>query len=590
MKINDIKDILRFVWAKSRTAASLALLCPLLNAISIGVGTILSAMIINGLISGVDSKTLILTVLVGLCLLFVLKILGSYLQNKKAVQVNILEKIFNMEIGRTTMKMDYEALESPAVGKLRARMNNDRQWGLGFGSVIRQAEGVVDGIFGVITGIVLLIPFLTTAGHVSTSLFFFTAILLSFASAAVSVRFVGDRNLKMLDEYTASSAFFGHFIWQPLNVSSVKDINLFHAYALIREHVDQRYDQKDRWTTRYARLHMTGGLVSGLSIGMIQFGANMLILLRAASESIPAGSVMLYIAAFLGVSVSFSRLCATAASLSIAAKRQKSTLEYLKSDEVAEGDTHPVSQIKKHEITFENVSYRYPGCNNFALRNVSFSITGHTRIAVVGLNGSGKSTLIKLLCRLIEPTEGRILLDGTDIKYYEIGSYRNLFGVLFQDFKLLPFTLDQNVSASTRPDRERVSSVLALSGFHDRLFELPLGIDTPLYSVFHEKGIDMSGGESQKIAIARALYRDASFIILDEPTTALDPISECKLYKEFHAFSKNKAVIFVSHRLSFGYLVDEILVFCDGLLIERGSHESLIAKSNSAYAELWKEG
>ena len=565
----------------------LTLLCPLLSAISVGVGAILSSMIVNRLVAGTDYYALMITVLAGLSFLFVSKVLGSYLQNKKAIKVNILERIFNMEIGRTTMQMDFEALESPAVGELRSRMNNDRQWGLGFSSVTRQFEGVIDGILGVLTGIVLLIPFLSKAGNFWTSLFFVAVILLSFVSAAVSVRVIGERNLKMLDEYSTSGAFFGHFIWQSLNASDVKDIKLFHAEKLIKEHVEQRFDQKSSWTTRYARLHIAGGLVSGLTVGLIQLGANMLILLRAISESIPVGSVMMYIAAFLGISVSFSRLFSAAASLSLGAKRQINTLEYFQSGTVISGDDDSVGDHTEHEIVFDHVSYRYPGCSEFALRNVSFTITGHCRIAVAGLNGSGKSTLIKLLCRLVEPTEGRILMDGKDIKYLEADAYRNLFGVMFQDFKLLPFTIDQNVSASAQPDRERVTSALGISGFQGRLAELPMGIETPLYSIFHENGIDMSGGESQKIAIARALYRDAPFIVLDEPTAALDPLSEYRLYVEFPSISEKKTVLFISHTLTYNDRMDEILVFHDGYLVEQGKHNALLARPNSVYAELW---
>lgn len=585
--IKDIQKILRFIWSNSPAAVMLTMLCPLFSAISAGVGAILSATIVNSLIAGSDYDALMITVLAGLGFLFALKVIGSYLQNKKAIKVNTLERIFNMEIGRTTMKMDFETLESPAVGELRSRMNNDRQWGLGFSSVIRQLEGVIDGVFGVLTGIALLIPFLSKAGNFWISLFFTAVILLSFTSAAISIRVIGERNIKMLDEYSASGAFFGHFIWQSLNASDVKDIKLFHAENLIREHVEQRYDQKSSWTTRYARLHMTGGLLSGLTVGLIQLGANILILLRAISESIPAGSVMMYIAAFLGVSVSFSRLFSAAASLSLAAKRQINSLEYLKSGAGGKCDDDPVGDHAEHEIVFDHVSYRYPGCSEFALRDITFSITGHRRIAVAGLNGSGKSTLIKLLCRLVEPTEGRILMDGKDIKHFEADAYRNLFGVMFQDFKLLPFTLDQNVSASAQPDRERVTSALGFSGFQVRLAELPMGIETPLYSIFHEDGIDMSGGESQKIAIARALYRDAPFIILDEPTAALDPISEYRLYAEFPAIAAKKTVLFISHKLIFNDTMDEIFVFHDGHLVEQGKHNALLARPNSVYAELW---
>lgn len=587
MIFHDIGRIFGFIWSKSRAAVLLAGLGPLLSAASTAVGAILSAAIINGLVAETDRNLLIGTAFAGLGLLFLLKVLGAIIQNRKATSLAALERIFNGEIGRMTMRMEYAALEAPAVGELRARINNDRQWGLGITSVLRQAEGMLDGCFGVLTGISLLLPFLSRSSTLSTTIFFCAVILASFATAAFSVRYIGDRNLKMLDEYSASSTFFGHFIWQSLNVTDVKDIQLFYAYPLIRGHVEQRFDQKNRWTDRYTRLHMTGGLVNGLTIGLIQLGANLLILMRAVAESIPVGSVLLYIAAFLGVCVSFPRVFSAAASLALAAKRQKSTLEYLNLAKDAPPNSQPLPPGPEHEIAFCDVSYRYPETCDYALRHVTFSISGGRRIAAVGLNGSGKSTLIKLMCRLIEPTEGCIRLDGVDIRAFEIGAYRNLFGVIFQDYRLLPFSIGQNVAAGAQANPDCVRSALAHAGFQQRLSELPLGIDTPLYRSLNENGVDVSGGESQKIALARALYREAPFLLLDEPTAALDPLSECVFYEELLSFSRGKTVLIVTHQLSCSNRMDEVFMFRGGVLVERGAPGALLACAESAYARLF---
>lgn len=589
MIFRDIGPVFGFIWSKSRAAVLLAGLGPLFRAASTAVSAILSAAIINGLVAGTDRNRLIGTAFAGLGLLFLLTVLGTFVQNRKATKLAALERIFNGEIGKMTMRMDYAALEAPAVGELRARINNDRQWGLGITSVLRQAEGALDGCFGVLTGIALLLPFLSSSSNRSTTIFFCAVILASFAAAAFSVRFIGDRNLKMLDEYSASSTFFGHFIWQSLNVTDTKDIQLFHAYPLIRGHVEQRFDQKNHWTARYTRLHMTGGLVNGLTIGLIQLGANLLILMRAVAESIPVGSVLLYIAAFLGVCVSFPRLFSATASLALAAKRQKSTLEYLRLANDAPANLQPLPPGPEHKIEFCDVSYRYPATGGFALRHVSFSISGHRRIAAVGLNGSGKSTLVKLMCRLIEPTEGCILLDGVDIRAFEIGAYRALFGVIFQDFRLFPFPIGQNVAAGTSADLERVRSSLAHAGFQQRLSELPLGVDTPLYRSLDENGVDVSGGESQKIALARAMYREAPFLLLDEPTAALDPLSECMFYEELPAFSRGKTVLIVTHQISCSNRMDEVFVFRGGALVERGAPAALLARPGSAYVRLFEK-
>lgn len=587
MKFTAIREILGYAYSKSHTAMVLVLLCPLLNAVIIGGSSVLSAEILNGLTGNVDHQTLITTVLVGLSLVSASKVLHSYLKKQKTINLNRLLREFGMEVGRTTMNMNYETLESPAVGELRSRMHNDRQWGVGFQSVIRQTESVLTGILGVFTGIILLLPMLVSIGDISVFIFVLLISLFSLITAVIHARVVNKRNLKMIDEYTASGAFFGHFIWQSLNIAGVKDIHIYRADGLIRKHVDQKYDQKRSWINRYALLHMSGGFAGSLIIGLIQLGASVFIILRAAAASLPVGSVMLYIAAFTSISTSLSQLAASTASLSLAAARQKSTLEYLKSDTEKKTESRPLKRQPVHEITFEHVSYRYPGRSDYAVKDVSFTIGGNSHIALVGLNGSGKSTLIKLLCGLIEPTEGRILLDGKDTRLYDSKDYHGLFGIVFQDSKLFPLTLGENVGAG-QPDMKRAEAALKLSSFEERLSRLKFGLNTPLYSAYDERGIDVSGGESQKIAIARALYRDAPFMVLDEPTASLDPLSECALYEQFHELTREKAVVIVSHRLACSNLADETLVFRDGVIIEQGNHNTLLSRTNSEYYRLWE--
>lgn len=241
----------------------------------------------------------------------------------------------------------------------------------------------------------------------------------------------------------------------------------------------------------------------------------------------------------------------------------------------------------KYEIEFENVSFKYPGSENYAIKdlNLNFRIGG--RMAVVGMNGSGKTTMIKLLCRLYDPTEGEITLNGIDIKKYECNEYMRLFSVVFQDFKLFSFSLGQNVSASVEYDTVKAKSCLKEAGFAGRLADMPKGIDTCLYQDFEEDGVEISGGEAQKIALARALYKDTPFIVLDEPTAALDPIAEYEIYSKFNEIVGNKTAIYISHRLSSCRFCDDIAVFDEGKLIQRGNHETLIANQNGKYYELW---
>jgi ATP-binding cassette subfamily B protein len=242
---------------------------------------------------------------------------------------------------------------------------------------------------------------------------------------------------------------------------------------------------------------------------------------------------------------------------------------------------------KKYEIEFRNVGFKYPSSEAWALRNISLKFNMGKRMAVVGQNGSGKTTLIKLLCRMYDPTEGEILLNGIDIRKYDYAQYMEIFSVVFPDFKLLSFGLGQNVAAAADYDSTKAEDCLIKSGFGERLAHMPKELQTYLYKEFEEDGVDVSGGEAQKIALARALYKDASFIVLDEPTAALDPIAESEVYSKMNEIVGGKTAVFISHRLSSCRFCDDIAVFDEGRLIQRGSHNDLIADERGKYYELW---
>ena len=221
------------------------------------------------------------------------------------------------------------------------------------------------------------------------------------------------------------------------------------------------------------------------------------------------------------------------------------------------------------------------------LHGISFSVESGSALGLLGRNGAGKTTFIKLLCRLYDPTEGQILLNGIDIRKYRYDDYMSIFSVVFQDFQLICQPLGANVAGSMEYDRDRVKKALIDAGFGDRLATMEKGLDTMLYKDLSDDGVDVSGGEAQKIAIARALYKDAPFIILDEPTAALDPIAEAEIYSKFNDIAGDKTAIYISHRLSSCKFCDEIAVFHEGAVIQQGTHDELLSDENGKYHELW---
>ena len=240
-----------------------------------------------------------------------------------------------------------------------------------------------------------------------------------------------------------------------------------------------------------------------------------------------------------------------------------------------------------YEIEFRDVSFKYPRTETWALRHVNMKFKIGDKLAIVGENGSGKTTFIKLFCRLYDPTEGKILLNGIDITRYRYDEYMALFSVVFQDYALFQFPLAANVAASFDWDAERVRNCLVRAGMEEKLDGLERGIETPIGRDYDSEGVDFSGGEMQKIALARALYKDAPFVILDEPTAALDPIAEAAVYENFNTLTQNKTSVFISHRLSSCRFCDEIAVFDHGMLVQEGTHEALVGEVGGKYAELW---
>ena len=270
-------------------------------------------------------------------------------------------------------------------------------------------------------------------------------------------------------------------------------------------------------------------------------------------------------------------------------------LEYEPVIKAEEGEDLPAGNA---ELSLEGVSFRYPEKTEDTLKDISLKVRPGEKVAIVGYNGAGKTTLIKLLMRLYDPSEGRIVYHGSDIRTLKPRAYRHRFGVVFQDYQMYGASLKENVVMSSREEGEdsakekeateqRVCDALESAGFGARLKSLPKGLDTQVTAEFDKEGVNFSGGESQKIAISRAFYKDADILIMDEPSSALDPIAEYELNKAMETAAEGKTVFYISHRLSTTRDADRIILLENGRIAEEGTHETLLAK-NGRYAEMWR--
>ena len=239
-------------------------------------------------------------------------------------------------------------------------------------------------------------------------------------------------------------------------------------------------------------------------------------------------------------------------------------------------------------VEFRNVTFTYPKAEKAVLQNVSFSIKKGEKISIVGLNGAGKSTLVKLICRMYQTDSGEILINGRNIYDYEYLSYMNTISAVFQDYRLFNFTIAENISCQEKDaDVAEVNRLVYEVGLEEKVKELPLGIESRFGKEYDEEGIEMSGGQAQKIAIARALYKKASMVILDEPASALDPIAEAEIYEKFNSLVEDKTAIYISHRMSSSVFCDKILIIDDGTVADFDTHENLMQKTESLYYKLF---
>uniref|UniRef100_UPI004055DABF ABC transporter ATP-binding protein n=1 Tax=Acetatifactor sp. TaxID=1872090 RepID=UPI004055DABF len=244
-------------------------------------------------------------------------------------------------------------------------------------------------------------------------------------------------------------------------------------------------------------------------------------------------------------------------------------------------------KIKDVTIEFRNVSFKYPNTDLYVLKNINTVIHNGEHISIVGENGAGKTTFVKLLCRLYDVTEGEILINGKNIQSVNIYDYMKLLSVVFQDYKLLAFSIKDNITLGESEENDKIMKLCELGGISDWVDSTDNKLDTILYKMFDKAGIEPSGGQAQKLAIVRALYKNAPVVILDEPTAALDPISEYEIYQHFDGLVGGKTAVYISHRLSSCRFCDRIIVFSDGTIAEDGTHQELVSKENGIYANMY---
>ena len=338
------------------------------------------------------------------------------------------------------------------------------------------------------------------------------------------------------------------------------------------------------------RLWRNAGFAGAATWLVSQAGVYAYLICQVIQGNVTIGDFTMYTASFATFFNFINELLTHAGNL-LACSREvddfRSFLDFGEGDE--EDGGIPVPKLDSYEFTFKNVSFRYPKAEAYALKNLNLTVKAGERLAVVGLNGAGKSTFIKLLLRLYEPTEGEILLNGVNVKDYNRHDYYQVFAPVFQNVELFAFPLAENISmqAPDETDAKKAEECLQAAGLKEKLETLPKGVKTEVLKVIYDDGVDFSGGEKQKIALARALYKDAPVVVLDEPTAALDAVAESRLYEDFDKLIGGKTAVYISHRLSSTQFCNHVAMFSGGEMVEYGTHKSLL-EQDGEYAKMFR--
>ena len=392
---------------------------------------------------------------------------------------------------------------------------------------------------------------------------------------------------KATDEYSRLDRIFYYFINMFSDYNTGKEIRLYKEQNLIEHTATDKLLTDGEKILKKASLNSAKSSSFVAILGaLVGFGIYLFIGVKGLYGLFGIGSLVLYCGSFMQIINGIMKMAVTFGKTEEMVPLVNYYFDIMNTEDEMTYGAEKLDLTDKFEIEFKDVSFKYPNAENYSLRNINIKINDGEHLAVVGRNGSGKTTFIKLMCRLYDATEGEILINGINIKAYTKESIISLYSVVFQDFKIFSTTLAQNVSACKDYDRDKLFDVLDKANVKDRVLKMEDKENAYLYKDLHKSGAEISGGEAQKLALARALYKDAAVVILDEPTAALDPIAENDIYSRFNSFVQNKTAIYISHRLSSCVFCNRIAVFDQAELVETGTHSELL-NSGGKYAELW---
>ncbi len=603
-KINVIKRSAKLLEKANKGIFRRGMISHLPEVIGTFSGIYLASLVIDGVMGGKPVSYLLTAALI-VCGIDLISYFIRHINNRHyAVNDTVYFKNVERFLCEKVMNMDYARVEDIDT---RNKLDNAKTYvynhNFGLPSLLNLSSRAFRNIFELILAFILAAPVLfTSSGEITDFKSFLlsgwgvVAVLiicgiLAFIQSAFlipkSEKYMNDvRTDKAIHQAERIRGFYqSHTIY---NYRNGKNIRIYAEQELIEE----RYKKAQNTITSKWKKSFVKVMLVTRSFDLIELFITLMLygfaIFRAVSGAMTAGEVVAFVMYFSRIQYAVLGISDVIASLLSRAPMWQQLFDFLDIPDEKYKGTIPTEKRDDNEYEFEfrHVYFKYPDSEDYVLKDVNLKWRIGEKMALVGKNGCGKSTLVKLLTRLYDPTEGEITLNGIDIRKYKYEEYMALFSVVFQDSKLFSFSLAENVAADTEYDAELVESCVRRAGLSERLDTMEKGIETCLYKDFDDNGVEISGGEMQKLCLARAIYKGSPFIVLDEPTAALDPISEHDIYTKFNGIVGTRTAIYISHRLSSCRFCDEITVMENGRIAERGSHDELIGKGG-VYKELW---
>lgn len=574
--IKNFRFVISLIWQTSPKFICAKFAIVLVNTISPFIMIIFPKLIIDSIIGGGDwISTFHLIAIMGIVLL-VTTLLSTFLSATAQKYGDTIQYDLVRIYGKKVMSLNYEDLENPAVLDMFEKSKS------GF-----NMYDFFDKIVAVITNVLSFIGY-------AAILFTYSRLMLIVVVAVVVINLICNAKknkyyYKAGEDAAPMNRKFAYLAGLMYGFDYAKEIKV----GGLSDYITDKYDDnivgfKKIFRTLYRHVFLLSG-VSSLTSVIQTFTLYSVVAYSAIQKTISIGDFTMYISSISAASGCLLTIVSAMIDISKNTKYATDMRLFFEMERKTEiGGILPDRSANNIDIEFRNVSFKYPRTDRYVLRHISFTVHSGEKISIVGKNGSGKTTLIKLLLRLYEPTEGEILVGGKNITDYDYKAYLSLFAPVLQDYKIFAFSCKENIELNLEDNEERLMRAIHDSDLDEKISSLPNGVLTPVYKQFDENGVEFSGGENQKLAIARAIYKDAPIILLDEPTANLDPLAEYDIYTMIYHMLGNKTSFFVSHRLASGRFCDRIFVVDGGEIIADGPHDSIV-KSCELYREMFEK-